>query len=118
MRPWLIAVMLCASFVAAQESKPASSDNSAKGEVTVRGCVSRASGDYILFKQDPGVSYELQAPRKIRLRKYLGQRVEVTGLEGPTLSTSSDATNKMGSASSVTITISSIRAIDKECPAH
>ncbi len=35
------------------------------------------------MKQDPAVSYELQGTRKIRLRNYLGQRVEVTGFESP-----------------------------------
>ena len=118
MRPLLFGLLLCASFAVAQDAKPAAADNSkhTKGEVTVQGCVSRSSGDYILFKQDPAVSYELQATRKIKLRNYLGQRVEVTGQEGPTLSTSSDALNKTGSATSVTITISSIRTLEKECP--
>ena len=44
----------------------------------MQGCVSRSSGDYILMKQNPAVSYQLQATGKIRLRHYLGQRVEVT----------------------------------------
>lgn len=81
----------------------------------MQGCVGRFSGDYILSKQDPGVTYQLQATGKIKLRKYLGQRVEVTGSEAPTMSTSSDALNRSGSASPVTILIDSIKTVSKEC---
>jgi hypothetical protein len=120
--PLLFALPLFTSLVLAQDDKPAATapDNSkhAKGQVTVQGCVGRSSGDYVLIKQDPAVTYELQATGKMRLRNYLGQRVEVTGQESPTLSTSSDALNKTGSASSVTIMVSSIRTIEKECSAR
>ncbi|MGO8795789.1 MAG: hypothetical protein ACLQLC_13280 [Candidatus Sulfotelmatobacter sp.] len=120
MRPLLFAVLLCGSFIVAQDSNPAAPDNSkhTKGEVTVQGCVSRSSGDYTLFKQDPGITYELHGSRQIKLRKYLGQRVEVTGEENPTMSTSSDALNKTGSATSVSIRVTSIRMLDRECPAR
>ena len=47
----------------------------------MQGCVSRFSGDYILMKQNPAMTYELQATGKTKLRQYLGQRVEVTGRE-------------------------------------
>jgi hypothetical protein len=43
--------------------------------------------------------------------------VEVTGSESPTMSTSSDAINRVGSAAPVTLTINSIRTIDKDCTA-
>ena len=117
MRMLLFAILLSASFALAQDNKPAP-DNSThdKDWITVQGCVSRSSGDYILLKQHPAISYELQASGKIRLHNYLGQRVEVSGEQGPTLSSSSDAMNKTGSASPVTITVQSIRTIDKECP--
>jgi hypothetical protein len=100
-------MLLSASFLLAQDSK---------GPVTVQGCVSRSSGDYILTKQDPGISYELQASGKTKLKQYLGQQVEVTGTESPSLSTSSDTSRR--SASPVTLTITSIKTIAKECPAH
>ncbi len=111
-------LLLCACFVLAQDSnsnmsQPSSKDS--KGEVTLRGCVSRSSGDYILMKQDPAVTYELQGSRKIKLRHYLGQRVEVTGSESPTLASSSDAMNKVGSAAPVTLNITSIKTLDKDC---
>jgi hypothetical protein len=122
MKPLLLTLLLSASFVVAQDNKPAAgaSEKSkhAKGEITIQGCVARASGDYTLMKFDPAVTYQLQATGKIRLRNYLGQRVEVTGKESPTLSTSSDFLTKTGSASPETITISSIRTLDKECGAR
>lgn len=119
MKTLLFAMLLSASFVLGQD-KPANTENSkhTKGEVTMQGCVSRLSGDYILMKQDPAVTYELQPTGKIRLRKYLGQRVEVTGEESPTMSTSSDTLTKTGSASPETITVRSIKTLDNECSAR
>ncbi|MGA8619480.1 MAG: hypothetical protein WB660_13315 [Candidatus Sulfotelmatobacter sp.] len=121
MRKMYFAVLLLSgSFLLAQNSYAAGAgpqdSKDSKGQVTIRGCVSRSSGDYILMKQNPPVTYELQATHKIRLSHYLGQRVEVTGTESPTLSTSSDAMNKTGSAAPVTLNITSIRTIDKDCP--
>jgi len=113
------ALLLSSSFLLAQDSNPGnpSLPNSKvpKGQVAVQGCVGRSNGDYVLMKQDPGMTYELQATGKIKLRQYLGQRVEVTGKESPSLSTSSDALTKTGSASSVMLTITSIKTIEKEC---
>jgi hypothetical protein len=113
-RSWLI-LLLSSSFLLAQDSNPSTASPKMKGEITVQGCVGRSSGDYILTKQNPAITYELQATRKIKLRQYLGQRVEVTGKESPSLSTSSDALTKTGSAAPVTITITSIKTIAKEC---
>jgi hypothetical protein len=119
MKKLWFALLLSSSFLLAQDSNAANTSQqkskASKGEITVQGCVGRSSGDYVLTKQNPAVTYELQATGKTRLRNYMGQRVEVTGKESPTLSTSSDALNKTGSASSVTLTITSIRTIDKEC---
>ena len=119
MKKLWFALLLSSSFLLAQDSNAANTSQqkskASKGEITVQGCVGRSSGDYVLTKQNPAVTYELQATGKTRLRNYMGQRVEVTGKESPTLSSSSDALNKTGSASSVTLTITSIRTIDKEC---
>ena len=119
----LVVPVIWASVLLAQESNAPSGsgqDNSkhAKGQVTVQGCVGRSTGDYILTKQDPGMTYELQATGKTKLRHYLGQRVEVTGKESPSMSTSSDTSARMGSPASVTLTVTSIRTIDKECTVH
>jgi hypothetical protein len=119
---WFVLLLLSSSFLLAQDSNPATpgqpETKDSKGQVTLQGCVSRSSGDYILMKQDPAVTYELQATGKTKLHHYLGQRVEVTGKESPSMSTSSDAMARMGSAAPVTLTITSIRTLDKDCSAR
>lgn len=113
-----MAVLLAASLVWAQsdQSGMANQPSNNNGEVTVRGCVSMLNGDYVLTQQDPGNTYQLQPVDKIRLRSYLGKRVEVTGAQMTTLPTSEDAINaRMGSASPVTIRLSSIKTISNEC---
>ena len=122
MRQLWLAVLLSASFLLAQDNNPnaPTQQNSkrSKDEVTLQGCVSRRTGDYILEKQDPAGTYVLQATGKIKLGPFLGQRVEVTGTESPSLSTSSDALSRLGSPSPVTIRITSIRTVAKQCPVH
>ncbi|MGA2204781.1 MAG: hypothetical protein ABSG40_22825 [Terriglobales bacterium] len=122
MKKFWFALLLSGSFLVAQDSNPSNpnqhNSKDSKGQVTVQGCVGRATGDYILFKQDPAVTYELQPTGKMKLRRYLGQQVEVTGKESPSMSTSSDALARMGSPASVTLTITSIKTIEKECPAQ
>lgn len=119
---WIATLLLSGSFLLAQDSTPAHAtrhnSNDSKGQVTVQGCVGRSSGDYVLTKQDPGMTYELQATGKIKIHQYLGQRVEVTGTESPSMSTSSDTSARSGSPSPVTLTITSIKTIAKECPAR
>jgi hypothetical protein len=112
------ALLLSSTLLLAQDSNSTMTRENAKdskGQVTVQGCVGRSSGDYVLTKQNPGMTYELHATGKIKLRNYLGQRVEVVGTESPSLSTSSDAMNKTGSAASSTISVSAITTIDKDC---
>jgi hypothetical protein len=118
MKTLLCALLLSGSFLLAQDSHSANDSKNAKGQETVQGCVSRSSGDYILMKQNPAVTYELQATGKIKFHQYLGQRVEVAGTESPSMSTSSDSSARSGSPSPVTLTVASIRTIDKECSAH
>jgi hypothetical protein len=88
----------------------------AKGEVIVRGCVARYSTDYILIQPDDGNSYELVESRKVKIGPYLGQEVEVSGVESPSMSNSSDAGfGRAGSPSPVTITVYSINSVAKRC---
>jgi hypothetical protein len=110
------ALLLASSFLMAQDSSTVSQDASkdSNGQVTIQGCVSRSSGDYILMKQDPAVTYELQATNKIKLSRYLGQRVEVVGTTSPSMGTSSDSSARV-SPSSVTLTVASIKTLAKEC---
>jgi len=115
-----VTLLLSGGFLVAQGSAPANASQegskASKGEVIVRGCVSRANGDYTLMKQDPAITYELEVTGKIKLHRFLGQRVEVTGKESASMSTSSDSFTRTGSPSSVTLTITSIKTIDKDCP--
>ncbi len=119
MKTLWFALLLSGSFLLAQDSNPSNSSQHdskvPKGQITVQGCVGRSSGDYILMKQDPAMTYELQATGKMRLRKYLGQQVEVTGKESPSMSTSSDSLTRTGSPASATLTIISIKTIEKQC---
>lgn len=116
-----VTVLLSGSLLFSQNSTAANNDKSAAqnagshGKITVTGCVSRSSGDYTLEKDNPAITYELQATGKIKLHDYLGQRVQVIGRQQESLSTSSDAMAKEGSPSPLTIKISSITTLDKEC---
>ena len=122
MRYLWLAVLLSAGFLLAQDNNPnAPSQQNSKGskdEVTLQGCVARRTGDYILVKQNPVGTYILQATGKIKLGPYLGQRVEVTGTESPSLSTSSDALSRLGSPSPVTLRVTSIKTVAQQCPVN
>jgi len=83
------------------------------GQVTAQGCVSRSTGDFILMQSDPGNSYVLRPRGKLKLDPYLGQQVEVTGRETPTMSSSSNYNRR--SAAAVTIVVDSIKTISKQC---
>jgi hypothetical protein len=115
----LFFLLASASMMLAQDSGAAKSttpDNSkpASGQITVQGCVSRLNGDFTLVRADPGMTYELHATGKTKLSRYLGQQVEVTGKQSPSMRTSSD-TLEGRSPAPVTLTITSIKTIAKEC---
>jgi hypothetical protein len=118
MKKLFFALLLASSFLLAQDSTGQGTSKTSKGQVTIQGCVSRSSGDYILMKEDPAVTYELQPSNKIKLSRYLGQRVEVVGTESPSMSTSSDTSARSGSPSPETLTITSIKTLAKECSAR
>ncbi len=115
MKTLICALLLSSSFVFAQDSGNQQDAKDSRGQVTLQGCVSRSNGDYTLMKQNPAITYELQGTHKIKLSHYLGQRVEVTGSESPSMSTSSDAMARQGNAAPVTLTVTSIKTIDKDC---
>jgi hypothetical protein len=107
----MVFLLLTGGWLMAQANSDRS-PNDKKEQVTVQGCVSRSSGDYVLTQSDPGNSYVLHSVNNIKLGHYLGQKVKVTGAKSPTLSDSSDAAR---SAPSTTITVNSINTISKEC---
>lgn len=118
----LFVLLLSSSFLLAQNNTSGATDQNhskdSKGQITVQGCVDRERGDYVLVQQDPGMTYELQGADKIKINKYFGQRVEVTGTKQASLETSSDAMATGGSPSPVTIRVTSIKTIAKQCSAH
>jgi len=120
MRSLLCVLLLSSSCLLAQSNSGATAqDNSkdTKGQVTVQGCVDRERGDYILIQQKPGMTWEVQGTGKIKMSKYFGKRVEVTGKKVTSLETSSDALTNSSSPSPVTILVSSVKVIDKSCAA-
>jgi hypothetical protein len=110
-RLMLLVLLMSASFVIGQTSGQTPSNNQS-GPIKVHGCVSRASGDYILIKTDPGDTYRLLSSKGVKLHSYLGQRVEITGTQAPTMATTSDEGHTV---SPVTITVSSVKTLSKEC---
>jgi len=108
----LLLLFLGSCLIAPSGQAQSQPSTKAKGQVTVQGCVSRQSGDYILMQSDPGNSYVLHAAENIKLSEYLGHEVKVTGTKSPTLSDSSDAGR---SAPAVTLTVSSVKTTAKEC---
>ncbi len=114
---WAVVLLSGALMLAQDNAANSKSEKHSKDEVTITGCVSRSSGDYILMRTEPGVTYELQASGKTRLKNYLGKRVQVTGTTSPTLSSSSDAASKEGSAAPVTLNVESIKTLDRNCSA-
>jgi hypothetical protein len=119
MKTLWFALLLSGGILWAQDSgtNNQSQDNSkaSKGQITIRGCVSRSSGDYVLVQQNPAMTYALRGTGKTKIGPYLGHEVEVTGTKSPSMSTSSDALAKMGSPASETLTVTSIKTIAKEC---
>jgi hypothetical protein len=115
MRKLWFALLLSSSFLLAQSSPSQDKSKNSKGQVTVQGCVARATGDYILIQQQPDRTYELQATGKTKLGQYLGHMVEVTGTKSPSLSTSSDALARSGSPAPTTLTVDSIKTIASRC---
>lgn len=122
MQRLLLVLLLGCGLVLAQDNTSAKSDQSkataSDGQVTVRGCLDRSRGDYILMQLDPGMTWELQGSHGIKLRQYFGQEVEVIGTKHASLSTSSDAIAFGGSPSPITIRVTSIKTLATRCSAQ
>ena len=116
MKKTTLFVVLIAGSLLVQASQGQSQQPKKDGtaKVTRQGCVTRQSSDFILMQTNPGNSYVLEAPRKIKLDQFLGQEVEVTGIEKPTMATSNNFTLKRA-GSPVTIELDTIKTVSKEC---
>ena len=109
-------IVMCAAMSFAQTTDRSQSSGAnqqpskkTKDEITVAGCVSRSHSRFILMQE--GNSYELHESKQMKLGPYLGQEVEVTGIESVSMLTSSTK----ASASPVTITVHSIKSIHSRC---
>jgi hypothetical protein len=118
-RATIALALLCLGIATSAQTNPQAgqgpNSEKAKDQVTVRGCLSRSNTDYILLQPDQGNSYQLERSGKLKLGPYLGQEVEVTGPQSPSMSTSSDYLARSGSASPVTIRVMEIKTIQKKC---
>lgn len=108
----LAAILLAGGFVLAQTNQD-DSLHSKKQQITVRGCVARSSGHFMLMQTDPGNSYVLETAA-VDISQYLGQEVEVIGSETHSQSNSSHATRE-GAGSSLGIHVDSINTISQKC---
>jgi hypothetical protein len=108
----LVALLAGACLIARPSKAQSPPTQKTKGQVTVEGCVSRQSGDFILMQLDPANTYVLHAAENIKLGQYLGQRVKVTGTKSTSLNDTSDNGR---STAAVTITVNSIKTVSKEC---
>ncbi len=118
---FILAALSLSISVTAQTANSTTADSSekqARNQVTVTGCVAKQSTDYVLIQTDPGNTYELERPRKMHLKQYLGKQVEITGTKFPSMPTSSDYLARTGSGSPVTIRIKSIKTISDRCSAY
>jgi hypothetical protein len=121
MKTLVCVLLLASSCLLAQSNSGAMSQDKSKegkGQVTVRGCIDRERGDYVLIQQEPGMTWQVQGTDKIHMSKYFGQRVEVTGKKVTSLESSSDAMTNASTPSPVTIMVSSVKVLDKSCAAH
>lgn len=117
-----LAVLFAVGLLMAQSGRdqPGSANKAdakdSKGEVTVQGCLAVVTGSYVLMQTDPGNTYKLEeGSRTVKLGPHLGEQVEVTGWRSASLSTSSDALNIVGSPSSETLMVTSIRTLAGRC---
>jgi hypothetical protein len=102
-------------MVYGNQSKSEQPPQNQNGQVTVKGCVTRSKGHYILVQSDPSNSYVLEATGTTDIGHYLGQQVEVTGTESHTSPTSSHAISETPGGPAVTIVVDSINTISKRC---
>lgn len=118
----ILLILLCAaaSFSQTTASSQSTTANQqppkkTKDEITATGCVSKMNASFILMETGQSNSYQLQESKNVKVGPYLGQEVEVTGVESYSPTTSSP---KASTASPITITVRSIKSIQKRCSAN
>ncbi len=113
----LLTVLSTVSLLVAQNGSNQSSGANKRHhpEITLQGCLGTQKGDYVLVQADPGATYELEESHDIKLGPHIGEQVEVTGWERPSLATSSDVFVPSHGVGSVTIAVESVRMLAKRC---
>lgn len=81
----------------------------------MQGCVGRFGDDYTLTRTNAEQTYQLQG-KGVKLKDYVGQKVEVTGTTGASLGTTAPNEATTDSASPITLTVTSVRKIEDKCP--
>ena len=113
-----LTVLFCSGMTFAQAVQQSSNDMTQqspkkhKTQVTVTGCVSRLNSGFILMEAREGHSYELHETKGVKLSPYLGQEVEVIGVE--TIAMPSSAP-RASTANPVNIVVHSIKSTHKRC---
>ena len=108
----LCAVTLGIGLLTAHPALAQSSKTNSSGEVTVEGCVGMSGSHYVLMQTDPGHAFTLRSgSREVQFKSLLGKQVEVTGHESST----SGTLHKPGTASPLTLTVTSVKTISKSC---
>jgi len=114
-------ILVCAGISFAQalnqgQSSPVNQHSTkSKAEITATVCVSRLNSNFILMRSDQSSSYQLEEGKGVKLDPYLGQEVEVTGIESTAMSTSSP---KASTANQLQITVHSIKTVHKRCSSN
>lgn len=95
----------------ADQATPSSSG----GETTVRGCLSRSNGNYMLTDKS-GNTYQLMGDSS-KMSEHVGHEVKVMGTTSatPTSGGNSGDTAAQGGSSAQTLQVTSFKHIDKTC---
>jgi len=112
----LILLYVAMAFAQNHGQDPSNGDNQQKktNEITVTGCVSRLNASFILMVTGQGQTYQLEETKQFKLDSYLGQEVEITGVQSPAMRTSS----QRRTASPVSITIHALKTLQPRCSSH
>jgi len=116
-----VCLLICASFAIAQQAQGQSGSTSPSSSGKEDGQVTNARLSWKVRRRlhvipaQCAQTYELQGGKEIKLGKYLGQQVEVTGAKRPSMGTTAPSEAGTGSASPVTITVTSIKTAEQKC---
>lgn len=111
----VFSVLLLASLWAAAQDSGQASQTSAGGQLTIEGCLSGSSGNYMLTDQN-GTMYQLSGDTA-KLSEHVGHEVKVSGTSSSADSSASSTGTANGASGSAqqTIQVTSVKHISKTC---